>query len=265
MSLTRINQLPSGAAVTDDDIFLFMDDPSGVAVTKRVSASVLRSSILSEPANLQINRGTSSEVSTYTPLQGEPVFATDTKILNIGDGSTLGGIPVNNTYVKIVSSSPVASCVDDNNNGTCYYLIDPDLQFTLTPQGSVWGVETNLYFYNTDLEAGSANGVPSILFASISGIKYISALATSSTIASGNITVNTRYKDLTVDNTAINFTKYYIPHPQTATIYQAKCTYLLSATSGTPVFGPRWQSSDPTDNDNATVRVSGTLIARRII
>ena len=265
MAVTRINQLPSGTSVTNDDIFLFMDDPSGVAVTKRVSASVLRSSILSEPANLQVNRGTSSEVSAYTPLQGEPVFATDTKILNIGDGSTLGGIPVNNTYVKIVSSSAVDSCFDDSNNGNCYYLIDPDLQFTLTPQGSVWGIETNLYFYNTDLEAGSANGVPSILFASISGIKYISALATSSTIASGNVTVNTRYKDLTVDNTAINFTKYYIPYPQTATIYQAKCTYLLSATSGTPVFGPRWQSSDPTDSDNTVVRVSGTLIARRII
>lgn len=91
MALTRINQLPSGAAVTDDDIFIVMDDPSGIAVTKRVSASVLRSSILNQAAQLQLRQGTEVERGLITPASGEPIWVTDQKKLYIGDSSTIGG------------------------------------------------------------------------------------------------------------------------------------------------------------------------------
>jgi hypothetical protein len=91
MALTRINQLPSGAAVTDDDIFIVMDDPSGIAVTKRVSASVLRSSILNQAAQLQLRQGTNVERGLITPASGEPIWVTDQKKLYIGDGTTVGG------------------------------------------------------------------------------------------------------------------------------------------------------------------------------
>jgi hypothetical protein len=83
MALTRINQLPSGAAVTDDDIFIVMDDPSGIAVTKRVSASVLRSSILNQAAQLQLRQGTEVERGLITPASGEPIWVTDQKKLYI--------------------------------------------------------------------------------------------------------------------------------------------------------------------------------------
>jgi hypothetical protein len=49
---------------------------------------------ITEPANLQVRRGTAAEVAAITPLEGEPVWSTDTKALVIGDGSTVGGILV---------------------------------------------------------------------------------------------------------------------------------------------------------------------------
>jgi hypothetical protein len=43
MSIKRINEFPaaSGANLTSDDVFLFMDDPNGSAETKKVSLSTL--------------------------------------------------------------------------------------------------------------------------------------------------------------------------------------------------------------------------------
>ena len=49
---------------------------------------------ITEPANLQIRRGTEAEVAAITPLEGEPVWETDTKKLVVGDGATAGGITV---------------------------------------------------------------------------------------------------------------------------------------------------------------------------
>jgi len=52
---------------------------------------------ITEPANLQVRRGTAAEVAAITPLEGEPVWETDSKILKIGDGSTNGGVLVSPT------------------------------------------------------------------------------------------------------------------------------------------------------------------------
>lgn len=41
---------------------------------------------------LQLKRGTSDKVSTYTPALGEPLYNIDTKELLVGDGVTLGGV-----------------------------------------------------------------------------------------------------------------------------------------------------------------------------
>jgi hypothetical protein len=49
---------------------------------------------ITEPANLQVRRGTAAEVAAITPLEGEPVWETDTKKLKVGDSSTAGGIMV---------------------------------------------------------------------------------------------------------------------------------------------------------------------------
>jgi hypothetical protein len=49
---------------------------------------------IEEAANLQVRRGTAAEVAGIIPLEGEPVWATDTKRLVIGDGVRSGGVPV---------------------------------------------------------------------------------------------------------------------------------------------------------------------------
>jgi hypothetical protein len=49
---------------------------------------------ITTPANLQIRRGTLSEINQIIPLSGEPVWATDTKTFSIGDEFTYGGIPI---------------------------------------------------------------------------------------------------------------------------------------------------------------------------
>jgi hypothetical protein len=48
---------------------------------------------ITEPANLQVRRGTATEVAAITPLEGEPVWETDTKKLKVGDGIVAGGFP----------------------------------------------------------------------------------------------------------------------------------------------------------------------------
>jgi hypothetical protein len=46
MSIKRINEFPEGSgSLTNDDVFLFMDDPSGNGVTKKISLSQISSAI----------------------------------------------------------------------------------------------------------------------------------------------------------------------------------------------------------------------------
>jgi hypothetical protein len=42
----------------------------------------------------KIRRGTNAERLTITPAQGELIYTTDTKKIYIGDGTTVGGTPV---------------------------------------------------------------------------------------------------------------------------------------------------------------------------
>jgi hypothetical protein len=49
---------------------------------------------MTAPAQLVLRQGTAAEVAAITPLEGEPVWATDTKRLVVGDGVTGGGVPV---------------------------------------------------------------------------------------------------------------------------------------------------------------------------
>ena len=72
---------------------------------------------MTSPANLQVRRGTAAEVAAITPLEGEPVWATDTKVLTVGDGSALGGIPVGlydtSTYVVCRPGDSFATKYED--------------------------------------------------------------------------------------------------------------------------------------------------------
>jgi hypothetical protein len=43
---------------------------------------------------LKLRRGTSSNRTSITPAEGEPIFTTDTKKLYLGDGTTAGGVEI---------------------------------------------------------------------------------------------------------------------------------------------------------------------------
>jgi len=46
MPIKRVNEFPDGSgSLTSDDIFLFMDDPSGESVTKKISLSQISAAI----------------------------------------------------------------------------------------------------------------------------------------------------------------------------------------------------------------------------
>ena len=55
MSIKRINEFPAASGLTSDDIFLIMDDPSGVASTKKVPMSVLQSGLVQSNTDLVNN------------------------------------------------------------------------------------------------------------------------------------------------------------------------------------------------------------------
>jgi Major tropism determinant N-terminal domain len=44
--------------------------------------------------SLQIRRGTAAQLGNITPIVGELIYTTDTQLVYVGDGSTVGGIPV---------------------------------------------------------------------------------------------------------------------------------------------------------------------------
>lgn len=46
---------------------------------------------------LRIRRGTNADRTTITPVQGEPIYTTDTKKLYVGDGTTAGGVVIGGT------------------------------------------------------------------------------------------------------------------------------------------------------------------------
>ena len=101
MGIVKITQLPSVSSVTDDDLFVMVDSPNDQAVTKKVSASSLRSSILNQSATLQLKQGLESERVLITPAVAEPLWTTDAKKLYIGDGSTIGGVVISSPIIEI--------------------------------------------------------------------------------------------------------------------------------------------------------------------
>lgn len=61
MSIKKINEFPEGSgSLSDDDVFLFMDDPFGSEVTKKISLSQISNTIGGIPSNTGLVPNSSS-------------------------------------------------------------------------------------------------------------------------------------------------------------------------------------------------------------
>ena len=76
---------------------------------------------------LKLRRGTDSQRQLITPADGELVYATDTKKLYIGDGTTAGGNPVDTAGTALGSNLSL-----NNYNITGTGNINVDGNMTLT-------------------------------------------------------------------------------------------------------------------------------------
>ena len=86
-------------------------------------------------ANLQVRRGTAAQVAAIIPLEGEPVWATDTKLLRMGDGATAGGIPISGMNVLRIETSEITIPSEAT------WTLDSALQVALATSSSVWYVD----------------------------------------------------------------------------------------------------------------------------
>ena len=75
---------------------------------------------ITEPANLQIRRGTAAEVNAITPLVGEPVWETDVKKLVVGDGVTLGGFPASKFPLDGTLMDPTGTSISAPAQGSVF-------------------------------------------------------------------------------------------------------------------------------------------------
>lgn len=116
MSIIKINQLPASTGLTSDDLLMVMDNPNGTQITQNITLDSLRNSILNQAATLQFRQGLDSERQLITPASAEPIWTTDNKKLYIGDGSTVGGIPVGSAFVETTSGNINTLSVFSNNS-----------------------------------------------------------------------------------------------------------------------------------------------------
>jgi hypothetical protein len=161
MSIKKINELPIANGLTNDDIFLIMDDPSGSAVTKKVSLSTLAAAI---------GGGSNSSNSTSPILvydNGHTYSTNDLVIYNNDiwfcyDGSNLSGgyaPPTRPSNWKKIATGSLSGTGDVVFEGSTISTAnnDQDLIITTNNNGNILiGADRNMIF---DMNAFSGKGI----------------------------------------------------------------------------------------------------------
>ena len=86
MSIKRINEFPTASGLTSDDIFLIMDDPSGSAITKKVSVSVLQSGLVQSNTSLVNNSVRITNMVSISQSNYDALVTKDPNTLYIVNG-----------------------------------------------------------------------------------------------------------------------------------------------------------------------------------
>jgi len=145
---------------------------------------------------LKLRRGTSSNRTSITPAEGEPIFTTDTKKLYLGDGSTAGGVEIGG--------------ISDGDKG----------DITVSSSGATWTVDNDAVTYAKIQNVSAAS---KLLGRGDSGSGDVQEITlgtgltmTGTTLASsagisdgdkGDITVSSSGATWTIDNDAVTYAK----------------------------------------------------------
>jgi hypothetical protein len=86
MSIKRINEFPVASGLTNDDVFLVMDDPAGSALTKKVSVSVLQSGLVQSNTSLVNNSNHITNMISISQSNYDALATKDPNTLYIVNG-----------------------------------------------------------------------------------------------------------------------------------------------------------------------------------
>ena len=131
MPILRINEFPEGSGnLSDDDVFLFMDDPSGSGITKKISLDDMRNLVLYGEVSLLLNFNNNfndSSIYNHELILTEREPTLDTSNKKWGDSS-----------LKLINN--------EEETGS-YITINHDLSLELS-DSNYWTIE--FYVYATD-------------------------------------------------------------------------------------------------------------------
>jgi hypothetical protein len=125
MSIKRINQLPDGSGnLSNDDLFIFMDNPSASGVTKKISLSQLISALGGGGAISNIVEDTSPELGGSLDARNFSISGVSTLI---GTSGNFISLQQNGTFVSlsghthtIVNVSGLQSALDGKQSSGNY-------------------------------------------------------------------------------------------------------------------------------------------------
>jgi hypothetical protein len=185
-------------------------------------------------ANLQLSMGTYSEVNSYIPLSGEPIYDSTNKVVYIGDGSTVRGNLIGNvSKFAEIASVPLSA-------GGSYTT---PLSVTLNSLNSIWEITSYLLFSSVDGDnETSINLYPTINNISIKSFDSVSS------INNGPSTFNTSLSELIL-NTLWNDT------------YSVKARNIVQLTGSSATFGIKYKENSAFDTSLTYMNIIATRIS----
>lgn len=145
--------------------------------------------------SLQIRRGTAAQLANITPVIGELIYTTDTQVVYVGDGSTVGGIPVavggsgnvSGTNLLTLGIASAQGNITGGNISTAGLVSAAGNVYGCVFVGNGAGL-TNLV---TTVSGNSLTGTvlnANIVTSSLTSFGTLSQISVSGNIRSGNIT-----------------------------------------------------------------------------
>ena len=171
--------------------------------------------------SLRIRRGLATDRTSITPLEGEFIYTTDTKVVYIGDGTTAGGNALTEDYLQIANAAAIYQTIATERAA----LANTNASIA-TQENRVTLVNTNLTGTNTALRTLISDRLQVANAATIYQTKAVerAALAnTNASIATQAIRVTLVNTNLTGTNTALRtLISDRLQVANAAAIYQTK-------------------------------------------